>query len=416
MAASPIKGQRVPLLAHFMSRGNPRVPRGVPLRARLTGTGAATGPGRPSGISRAFRQVSVVLALLLIVAILLAGLLAPASAHLASLASLLVVAPTLTAAAVGTRMTALVTLLACAASLALDISDGLMDTVIPLIHVVAILLVSGFVIAFRALRERNLRELIEVRTVSEAVQRVLLRPLPPKLGSLRVGSLYFASQPQAQVGGDLYAASRTPDGVRVLIGDVRGKGLPAVEDAAALLGAFRETAHRFSSLPRLAAYLENSIRKHFQEAGLHDHTAGERFITALIIEFPDEGDGVRIINCGHCTPLLIDGGRTVSLSPRRTSPPLGLNSLRPEDYGVDTFLLGSGSTLLLYTDGVIEARRADGDFYDLNARVTGWEGSDPDELLQYVVDGLRAHVSGQVTDDVAMVAVRRDGGDADAVV
>ncbi|MFD0502435.1 SpoIIE family protein phosphatase [Streptomyces chiangmaiensis] len=100
-------------------------------------------------------------------------------------------------------------------------------------------------------------------------------------------------------GGDLYAAARTGTTTRILIGDVRGKGLAAIEDTSAVLGAFREAAPEHATLPELAASLERSVRRHLAELAACDPEAGERFITALLVEIPDQGGVARFVSCGH---------------------------------------------------------------------------------------------------------------------
>jgi serine phosphatase RsbU (regulator of sigma subunit) len=160
-----------------------------------------------------------------------------------------------------TRFTSVVALLAAAAVLLVDRHDGLLQSPLLPIHIGAVLIVSAFVIAARAQRDRDLRELAQVRAVSEAAQRVLLRPIPAELGPLHVSSMCRAAAAHALVGGDLYAAARTGNTTRILIGDVRGKGLPAIDDASAVLGAFRESAQQYRTLPELAASLERSVRR-----------------------------------------------------------------------------------------------------------------------------------------------------------
>jgi serine phosphatase RsbU (regulator of sigma subunit) len=346
----------------------------------------------------------LVVALGMIAGILVAGFALPKSQHLGSL---MVIVPATTAALAGTRMTALIAVLSCVSALALDAYDGLLNTSIFAVHLLAIVLVSGFVIAFRRLRERNITELTELRTVSDTVQRVLLRPLPSRVGDVRIEAIYHASHPYALVGGDLYAAARSAAGLRIVIGDVKGKGLPAVDDAAALLGAFRGAPHKALTLPQLVAELENSMRTHFEGSALTDGDPGERFITMLVLEIPDGKGAISMINCGHPAPYLIlpEGSRLVP--PGRPSPPIGLNSLRAEDYAVDTFPLGKKGTILLYTDGAIEARDGAGRFYDLGGRVATWTAEEPGDLLRYVLDGLADHVGGEMRldDDVAMVAL-----------
>jgi hypothetical protein len=85
--------------------------------------------------------------------------------------------------------------------------------------------------------------------------------------------MYRAATAHALVGGDLYAAVRTGRTTRFLKGDVRGKGLPAIEDASALLHAFREGAHEHETLPKLAASLGRSVHRHPAEMSERDPTA-----------------------------------------------------------------------------------------------------------------------------------------------
>ncbi|MEU2723227.1 hypothetical protein [Streptomyces smyrnaeus] len=73
-------------------------------------------------------------------------------------------------------------------------------------QILALVMVTAVIAVFVALRERQQREVTQVRSVSEAVQRVLLRP---RLGLLRVASVHLAAEAEAQVGGDLFAAART---------------------------------------------------------------------------------------------------------------------------------------------------------------------------------------------------------------
>ncbi|MFG2477697.1 PP2C family protein-serine/threonine phosphatase [Streptomyces fagopyri] len=345
-------------------------------------------------------------AIAMIAAILGFGFMLPTSDHLGSL---MATVPAATAALAGARVTATVAGLSCVACVALDGHDGLFGTSIFVVHLVAIALVSLCVITFRTLRERSTRELLGVRAVAEAVQRVLIRPMPPSIGSLRIRAEYRASHPQALVGGDLYAVARADGAVRFLIGDVKGKGLAAVDDAAALLGAFRSSARRTSSLATLMALLEEAVQAHFEEMAATDPDVAERFITALLLEIPADGSCVRMINCGHPPPFLVDKDTVRSVPARRPAPPLGLNSTGTQGYATTVLPLVEDALLLLYTDGVIEARDPKGTFFDLEARIAGWPGREPDELLPYILEGLTAHVGGsmRLNDDAAMVTVQR---------
>ncbi|MEU3186831.1 PP2C family protein-serine/threonine phosphatase [Streptomyces sp. NPDC006923] len=332
-----------------------------------------------------------------------AGFLVPMDIHLASL---LVAVPALTAGLVGPRFTVGLTVAACAAAATLDVYDGLLDSPILPIHVLDLLVVCGLVVVFWRLRDLDSQALLQVRTVSDAAQRAVLRPLPRRMGSLRIASMYRSAAAQAQIGGDLYAAERVKGAVRLIIGDVRGKGLAAVDDAAAVLGAFREAAHRDAALSELVASLEGSVRRHLRSVGETDRDSGEHFITALVLEIPDDPPVVRLISCGHPPPLRSHDGRALALRSPQPAPPLGLAGAG-EEYHVDTFKFDAGDTLLLHTDGLLEARDATGAFYPATDRFASLRWRDPDQLLQRLVMDLLDHVDGHLEDDVGLVAMER---------
>ncbi|WP_307843455.1 PP2C family protein-serine/threonine phosphatase [Streptomyces sp. B15] len=274
-------------------------------------------------------------------------------------------------------------------------------------QILALLVVTAVIAVFVALRERQQREMTQVRSVSEAVQRVLLRPLPPRLGPLRVASVYLAAEAEAQVGGDLFAAARTEGQTRVIVGDVRGKGLSSVSDAALLLGAFREAAHQHADLSALSLYLEQSVSRDLVELTETDQGSEEDFITAAIVEIPDDQAVVRVVNCGHPPPLLVRGRSVTLLRAEQPETPLGLGAFAASDYRADTFPLEDDDVLLLYTDGVIEARNAAGVFYPLAERLTAWTGDDAETLVRRLKDDLLAHSGGSLGDDAAVVALQR---------
>ncbi|MEU6595088.1 hypothetical protein ABZ923_38825 [Streptomyces sp. NPDC046881] len=92
------------------------------------------------------------------------------------------------------------------------------------------------IVLFTMVRERR-RLLARAQSVSEAAQRALLRPLPERIGALQIACRCPAAEEETQIGGDLYTATRTDHTTRLLIGDVRGKGLAAVGWGGSALGA-----------------------------------------------------------------------------------------------------------------------------------------------------------------------------------
>ncbi|MFI0898094.1 PP2C family protein-serine/threonine phosphatase [Streptomyces sp. NPDC020983] len=362
------------------------------------------GTGRPWHANRGLVAVPVAL----IVLITVADVLAPQGVHLGPL---LVVAPALTASFGSSRLTALVGFLATAALFTIAVVRNSIFTSNHESQIAALVLISAFTVFFCRLRERHSAELRQVRSVAEAAQQVVLQPLPERIGPLSVAVRYEAAADHARIGGDLYAAVRTRDGTRLLIGDVRGKGLTAVDDANLLLGAFRSAAHRHLPLAALHLELEAVVAWGLTQPHRHGGDPGESFITAALIDIPDREPRVSILNSGHPAPLRLHGGRATPLVPRRHSPPIGV--LPPEDAEAapDVFAFEPGDTLLLYTDGVTEARDVTGSFYPLTDRVPALApgGAHPVDLLAALRADLLRHTAGSLGDDAAVVAVRHDG-------
>ncbi|MFF3465083.1 PP2C family protein-serine/threonine phosphatase [Streptomyces sp. NPDC002619] len=254
-------------------------------------------------------------------------------------------------------------------------------------------------------RIRRERTLADVRFVADMAQRVLLRPVPHRIGELQLESFYLSAAAEARIGGDLFEAVPTPHGVRLLIGDVRGKGLQAVETAATLLGAFREAAHDEPDLPALAGRVETSMSRHAEQLPGSGSEVVERFTTAVFAEIVTDDRIVRVVNCGHPPPLLVRPGEVRELDRGRSAPPLNIGMLVGEPYDVDSYDLRSGDQVLLYTDGVTETRAPSGAFYPLVDRVRSWGPLPPRKLLDRLHDDLVAYSHNQLHDDTAALTV-----------
>lgn len=243
-------------------------------------------------------------------------------------------------------------------------------------------------------RQSRERELADVRSVAEVAQRVLLRPVPRRAGHLRVAVSYTSATAEACIGGDLYEVVTGPHGVRVIVGDVQGKGLEAVETAALVLGAFREAAPDEPDLHGVGARLEKALDRRL---------AGEDFVTAVLGEATPDGR-LTLLDYGHPPPLLLRAnGDVVFAEPEVHAPPLGLSALEVEGPHPYEVAFEPGDQVLLYTDGVIEARDPQGRFYPLVERVGLLKDEDMEAGLDTLRADLLAHVQAPLHDDAAML-------------
>jgi len=264
--------------------------------------------------------------------------------------------------------------------------------------------------------DQQVQQIANVISVAEAAQRAVLRPLPEQLGPLKLGVVYLAAAAEARVGGDLYEVTHTANnGIRLIIGDVRGKGLGAVEVAADIIGRFREVAHGVGTLNEVAHRLDAGLSRRWGQY--------EEFVTALLAEIDPDRGKLTILNCGHPPPILIspaDGEVTV-LEVRAPAPPLGLLTLGSDAGAKQVFTFKPNDQLLLYTDGVTEARDASREFYPLDERVKALASkvqprltktgklranSSAPTLLDLVRDDLLRYVGAPPDDDAALLLVR----------
>jgi serine phosphatase RsbU (regulator of sigma subunit) len=264
-------------------------------------------------------------------------------------------------------------------------------------------------------QEQQEQHVANVISIAEAAQRAVLRPLPEQLGPLKLGVVYLAAAAEARVGGDLYEVTNTAGyGIRLIIGDVRGKGLGAIEVAADVIGRFREIAHDVGTLNEIAHRLDAGLSRRWGQY--------EEFVTALLAEIDPDRGKLTILNCGHPPPILISPADGVTvLEARAPAPPLGLIRLGSDAGAKEVFAFQPNDQLLLYTDGVTEARDASREFYPLNERVKALapqaqpkvtrsgkiraNGSAP-SLLDLVRDDLLRYVGAPPDDDAALLLVR----------
>jgi stage II sporulation SpoE-like protein len=306
--------------------------------------------------------------------------------------------PALASVSRRTVHTALIGALALVLGVLLSIHDDLGFSRRGVIIFVTILGVTMTGVVASVARQRRERELAEVRAVAEVAQQVLLRPVPREAPPLEIAVRYISASAAARIGGDLYEVVSTPRGVRFILGDVQGKGLPAVQTAAVVLGAFREAAYDAPGLADIAARIELSLLR---------QAAEEEFVTVVMAQVAVDRSVIEILNCGHPPPLLVRGGTGALVEPPEPGLPLGLAGLAESVRETTSVPFTVGDQMLFYTDGVSEARDKAGDFYPVSESVSLLTGADPGTGLDRLRDDVMRYVGHALEDDAATLLVKR---------
>ncbi|TDC41931.1 SpoIIE family protein phosphatase [Micromonospora sp. KC213] len=229
-------------------------------------------------------------------------------------------------------------------------------------------------------------------SIAADLQRALLPTALPTLRGARHAVRYLPWTQGADIGGDWYDVIQIdPDTAAVVIGDVAGHS----PQAAAMMGQLR-----------------NAIRAYAADG--HSPTGVMRRVNELLLRFEPhamatccylelhltEGTATAVL-AGHPPPVLRVDGHARCL-PLRTGPPLGV---RGAHYHDSTFLLPSGCSLVLYTDGLVEDRRypLDQGLTDLLAALDSAPTDNPEDLVEHLV---KADIGPYPRrDDVAILAL-----------
>jgi serine phosphatase RsbU (regulator of sigma subunit) len=253
---------------------------------------------------------------------------------------------------------------------------------------------------YRTLSEENARLYRQQLEIANSLQHALLS-IPSEVGGFKVGHLYHSATEAARVGGDFYDLFRLRDGkIGILIGDVAGHGVEAAQSAVLT----RDAIHAFAHL----TLKPDESFGHANRLLLDD--SPQRFVTLFLGIFDPGSRTLHYASAGHpSTYLRRESGEVVALG--EGSLPLGI--LPGSSWESHTIGLEKGDLLLLYTDGVIEAR-SDSRFFGeerLQALLRQKSISAPD-LPQTVLNQVLAFSGGVLLDDIAILALGLDGGDA----
>jgi hypothetical protein len=256
------------------------------------------------------------------------------------------------------------------------------------IRLLDVVLVGSAAVGIAYIRVRREQQLARVTKIAEAAQRAILPSLPAGTEGLHMAARYLSAAEDAVVGGDLYDCC-LEGYTRVLVGDVRGKGLAAVEQAARVIRAFRQAAAAKPHLAEVASSMHTYLERFF---------GAEEFATALLVEC--SSNTITLTSAGHPPAVLIRKDGAVSFVDLPAGLPLGIG----DDFDATTMAWKPGDRLLLYTDGLSEARNADGEFLPLLEVCSRLGSGTIEDALTGLLEEVRRHVPhGDLGDDLAVV-------------
>lgn len=237
--------------------------------------------------------------------------------------------------------------------------------------------------------EQQSERLAGVTLIAEAAQRAILAPPPQRVGPVVLNARYVSATEEAQIGGDLYEVVAQPSSVRLLVGDVRGKGLGSVRTATVVLGEFRAAAAGDGDVADVAREIDRRLAPYLADI--------EDFVTAVLVDIEHDGR-FSVVACGHPAPMLWSGGGARVLAVDHAVP-LGLGADPEPVRG----RLRPGDRLLLYTDGLVEARSPDGSFVDPTEFLDAVGDGPVDVVLDDLLGRLRGAAGHSLDDDLALL-------------
>jgi serine phosphatase RsbU (regulator of sigma subunit) len=246
-----------------------------------------------------------------------------------------------------------------------------------------------------ALALDNARLYQQQKQFTDAMQRSLLPREQPQADGLDVGAVY-ASSARMDVGGDVYDFLELADGrLAVVLGDVTGHGIDAAADMAMAKFVFRSLAREHSEPSEFLTAANEIVLEEIGDG---------KFITMLYVTADGREGELACASAGHPPPRIVRAGAVEPLRVRG----LALGIAGGQAYEVERLRLEPGDAAVLFTDGLLEARR-DGELYGedrLDVSLARHAALPAAELAQAVVEDCRAY-GGDLTDDCAVVVLKR---------
>ncbi len=221
--------------------------------------------------------------------------------------------------------------------------------------------------------------------------------LPPPGGCRGQTTFSGLLEPAYEVAGDTFDHAVNGDLLHAAVFDAVGHDLSSAVICHLVLGSYRHARRLGLDLAETHRHIDRTVATEIGRS---------RFATGLLVELDLSGGQLRMANFGHPPPLLVRHGKAITL-PARPTWPLGLGGA---DVEVAHYVLEPADRLLLFTDGIVEGRRPDGERFseatlaDLLVKATASELSTA-ETLRRLIQAVLDHQAGALTDDGTMVLI-----------
>ncbi len=254
--------------------------------------------------------------------------------------------------------------------------------------------IAGRIAERVALALENARIASERSEIAETLQRGLRPPPIPHISGWSVAALYRPAGSENVIGGDFYDLFRIEEGWMLVIGDVTGHGARAASIAAVARNTLRTAGSMTSSPLDALSQLNRAL--------LAQRGGALCSVAALTLNWSG-GPAVGVAVAGHPPPLLLSGGTVSEVAPK--GPVLG--AFDDAEWELETVELSFGEQLVVYTDGVTEARSSAGRFGEERLRERLRDVRGPGEAVQRIDTDLDEFCGANVDDDAAFLAIMR---------